>query len=276
MPLASASVEIYFVRAAANYELEDAAAAIHDLNRALALRGDHAPSLALRAKARCALGQYPEGKRDCIKARRLLLTAAGLPHHADADLTPAMEAILAPLDLVDIEAEVRRGLDVLHLLGVDDRNAHRIYDVTPEGMLLRRRSELAALDTVGRSKERDRLELCARKHDALLASEGAIFEAEENEVFAARALSDRAHADLAFRSARYYLERLEDEKRRKIEREAQRVIDAANEASRAAAMVAVERAWMDAADPRVLAAGVVAPEKPPPAAKKPRGARRGG
>lgn len=195
----SASVEIYFVRAAANYELDGAspdgaARAIHDLNRALALRPDHSPSLALRAKARCALGQFPEGKRDCIKARRLLLGKAGVRYDPNAPPTPEIEAILAPLDLVDIEAEVQRGLDALHLLGVDDKNAHRIYEVTPEGMQLRRRSELKALETVGRSKQRDRLELRERKREALLAVEGQIFEEEERVVFDARALSDRVRA----------------------------------------------------------------------------------
>ncbi|KAH8050630.1 hypothetical protein JL722_11288 [Aureococcus anophagefferens] len=74
----AAAVEIYYLRGLAAYELDDARQAIYDLDDALALRPAHAPSLALRAKARCALGQFPEGKRDCLKAKRLLLTERGL------------------------------------------------------------------------------------------------------------------------------------------------------------------------------------------------------
>ena len=110
---AVASVEICYARAGAAYELDDARSAIYDLDAALAQRPGHAPSLALRAKARCALGQFPEGKRDCLKAKRLLLAERGLrlPEDADAPLPKPVEDVLNELDLVDIGHEVDRGLD---------------------------------------------------------------------------------------------------------------------------------------------------------------------
>ena len=205
--------------------------AIEDLDRALKLRADHAPSLALRARARCRLGQFPEAKRDCAKAWRLSLKNANVEAPepgADPETLPqAVLKALRPLGLLDLQAEVERGQTTLHLLGVDDPNSSRVFQSTAEGLLLRRRDELQALDEVGRSKRRTWLEKRRKRHDDKLAAEGLLFEEEERYVFEARMLSDRCRADLAARKAAYDLERMEDERRRREEREAKRLAEEA-------------------------------------------------
>ena len=108
----------------------------------------------------------------------------------------------------------------MHLLGVDDPNSARVFQATAEGLLLRRRTELKELDDVGRSKRRTWLAKKQKRHDAMLAVEGEIMEEEERDISNAKLLSDRCRADLAARKAAYNLERMEDERRRKEERDA--------------------------------------------------------
>ncbi|KAH8058772.1 hypothetical protein JL720_13961 [Aureococcus anophagefferens] len=72
----AAAVEIYYLRGLAAYELDDARQAIYDLDDARAAARARAVARAPRQGA-LRVGPVPEGKRDCLKAKRLLLTERG-------------------------------------------------------------------------------------------------------------------------------------------------------------------------------------------------------
>lgn len=193
--------EIVFCRALVALELEDYASAIRDISDVLALRPDHTPSLLVRAKARCALGQFPQAERDCSKIRR-----------CDGPV---------PQDLARLECKVHRGLKAIRFLGCDDApNMERCFEVTPDGLLLRRRSELAALKTTGRSLQRDRIEERNRRRDAKRqAAEDKARDIADERAYCC-SLADRVRADLAWRSAVYARERDVERNQHKAQEEA--------------------------------------------------------
>ncbi|KAH8043422.1 hypothetical protein JL722_15216 [Aureococcus anophagefferens] len=157
---------IYYAGLAA-YELDDARQAIYDLDDALALR---LRALVARAPRQGALrvGPVPQGKRDCLKAKRLLLTERGLNMPEPDEQAPrAVAEVLDELELNDVSREVERGLDALHLLGVDDKNMHRVYDVSPQDP---GPAEVGAQGPRGDGRSSSDPEMRKRKHDSACAT----------------------------------------------------------------------------------------------------------
>ncbi|KAH8044752.1 hypothetical protein JL722_14537 [Aureococcus anophagefferens] len=208
-------------------------------------------------------------RADAAAAKRLLLTERGLKMPEPDEQAPrAVAEVLDELELNDISREVERGLDALHLLGVDDKNMHRVYDVSPQGILGRRKSELKDLETTGRSKQRAILEMRKRKHDSYVRDMKEMYAVEEADMRSAKNLADKVHADLAFRAAKYQLERDEEDRLRRIE--AARLLEEERlvEADRCLAMEGVERAWMADEDPQAAAEARARKDAAKPAKKK--------
>ena len=138
---------------------------------------------------------------------------------------------------------------------------HRVYDVSPQGMLLRRKHELEALNTVGRSKQRAVAEMRKRKHDTELNFEREWHAKEMRDIQSAKNLADRVKADLAARAAKYQLEVDAENLRKHEAHEALLAEQALIEADRARAMEGVEACSMADEDPRAIQNALDAEEK---------------
>ena len=201
--------EALYCRAVASMALKDVGEAIRDLSRVLLLRPTHVPSILLRAKARTALGQYPQAKRDCLKVRKLV-----------AKEVKEVDEALEKLRLAPLEREILQGVEALQKMGCDDPTMERVFEVTPAGCLVRRKAELMALETTGRSLARSRRERAtALKETKRLAIEEKR-RMEDSEHTACSLLADRVRADLAARKARYQQDLDEVRKRQRKEKEA--------------------------------------------------------
>ncbi|KAJ1453237.1 hypothetical protein M885DRAFT_466676, partial [Pelagophyceae sp. CCMP2097] len=201
--------ELFYARAMAAHALGDSAGAIHDIKVVLGRRSEHVPTLLLRADARCALGQFPQARRDCTKARRLLGEQAKAAHSEDAE--GKLEAA---------ETQCLIGLETLSTLRVLDPNLQRIFEATPDGLLNRRSTDLSALEREGRSAKRFQRERAAAEKANLVAQQAAIDDAffVVQKRYAKK--SDRIKADIAARAAVWQLERDADALAAKVEREA--------------------------------------------------------
>jgi hypothetical protein len=109
------------------------------------------------------------------------------------------------------------------------------------------------LETTGRSKQRAILEMRQRKHDSYVRDMKEMYAVEEADMRSAKNLADKVHADLAFRAAKYQLERDEEDRLRRVE--AARLLEEERlvEADRCLAMEGVETAWMADEDPQAAA-----------------------
>jgi len=92
-----------------------------------------------------------------------------------------------------------------------------------------------------------------RKHDSYVRDMKEMYAVEEADMRSAKNLADKVHADLAFRAAKYQLERDEEDRLRRVE--AARLLEEERlvEADRCLAMEGVETAWMADEDPQAAA-----------------------
>ena len=215
----NAAVEILHARGSAHLRRGDAKLAVADLDQAILARKNHAPSLALRCRARLELGQFPQASRDCTKAWRIELRRHGLwpgpPEGFDLDnLHRDVVKVLEPLDLIFLRKEIDRGVQCVQLLKCDIPENDRVYLQTAEGLCYRRRNEIQTLDVEGRSKRRRWLARRKAEHDAIEKAEIDRSADEDKVISDSHLLIDRSKAELAWRRARYDLEIIEERRRK--------------------------------------------------------------
>lgn len=206
--------EVYYCRALAAFEAKDYQATIRDAAAVLLQRPHHAPTIVLQAEARCALGQFSQAQRDCLRARRLF-ESHRMAQKEEGKFRPMLD------NLSIVEAKASRGLATLHVMGCNDPNFERSFEVTPEGLLHRRKSELLELEAVGRSERRNVTDRVKHRSMAERKVIGERDRADEEERTYCLLLADKVRADLAWRRARY-LEELDAERK---EKESRRNVD---------------------------------------------------
>lgn len=196
--------EVYYCRAVAAHLAKDYPTAIRDAGIVLGKRPHHMPTALLRVEARCELGQFPQAQRECLKARRYLDESAAAAATPEDDVSIRSSAYLEELD--SLQARAESGIASLERVGCIDPALERSFEVTPEGLLLRRKSETttARAQQLRDSEEEQRI-------------------ADEEERSYCRSLADKVRADLIRRQARYAeeieAERAEREAKAKNERE---------------------------------------------------------
>ena len=218
------AVEILHARGSASLRRGDARKAVEDLNQALLARKDHAPSLALRARARLVLGQFPQASRDCQKAWRIELKRADLWPLKDFDLDNLHRDVtkaLTPLRSSRATEGMRPGVQSIRLMKCDLPENDRCYLQTAEGLCYRRRHEIKALDVEGRSKRRRWLARRKAERDAIEKAEQDRRNDEDAVVAYNKALIDRSTAELSPGGRRGTTSR-SSKKRRRREEEAAR------------------------------------------------------
>ena len=182
----------------------------------------------LRARAREALGQYPQARRDCHKVVTKLSAKPGTQDSVDAAETTG-EAI-------------EKGMQLLRQAGLDDPGLERVYEVTGTGVLVRRRIELRDLGREGRSVKRERLEA----FNARVARAEREAEAERREK--AEEL-DRFH--LKRDKVRATIQRARDKREKMLEKERQEAQRRKREEERARKEAAIRKALENEARERV-------------------------
>ena len=220
--------EIYYNRAVCYYELSDAAACIKDLNHAVMLQPLNIPALLLRSKARIILGQYPQGRRDCMKVLNRFD-----PEHKEAE---------------ELKEECDEAVERLSKANVCDPELERTYEVHGDGVLTRDRVELRKLGHVGRSQKRERLEVFGRRKKMTEEGRKKHDEERKDEVVHAHSRASIAKKKLEKAKAmraqcvkdRIRIEKIQREEMAKRQHEKKRLVEKAKEETECELMMAEE------------------------------------
>jgi len=209
--------EIYYNRACCFFELKDSAGCIKDLDKSVKLQPTNIPALLLRARARVLLGQYPQGRRDCMKVLNRFD-----PENKEAE---------------ELKEECEESTKGLIKSGVCSDELERTFEVHGDGVLTRDRVEVRKLDQIGRSKARARLDRMKKKKEVKKELMKKHDEERVAEVEAAHRRAELAKRKMAFAKkkrlecieARMKIEKLQREEMAKKQAEKAKRIERAKE-----------------------------------------------